>query len=217
MMSEIDMGAVLGKKMQKSNNAYYSRFKFYKYKADIFFLFMYFRDHFLYGFDFSRAIKGAGAWLEAAYVDNYIKNNSNSTVQDSYFRLTSGFEYYFSNNSYIIVEYHLNTAGESKPGKYEALQNKESYQEGNVYLMGTNYINLIYNYQITGLINNSNMMIYNLSDNSLCFNPSVEYNISQNIYLNGGIFIYLDPYESKDKKEFEYYDNFIYTSFRIYF
>ncbi len=218
MMSEVDVGAVFGKDFKNKNNAYFSRFKFYINKTDFYFLGMFFKNNMLYGFNMTRPLGGAGTWLELSYVENDVfDNNKFHNYEDGYFRLSAGFDYYFSSNNYFIVEYHLNSTGENNPEEYENLAKKNSYREGNVYLLGKNYICFVHSYQFSGLLQNTNSVIYNLNDGSISINPSLEYNIAENIYLAGGMYIYSDIINQKKATEFESYDDLLYTSFRVYF
>jgi hypothetical protein len=104
---------------------------------------------------------------------------------------------------------------------------KIPYTEGAVYLTGKHYLAPGINYQITPLIIFTTVGFFNLNDPSLFATPLIEYNISEDIYVAGGIYFGIgetplfmedgNELELTYQSEFGSYPNLYYTSFRIYF
>ncbi len=224
-LSEIDTGYVLGDKLGFSKSGFFLRTKFYIFETDLSLILIGFQNNLLIGADLSRAIGGAGVWFEGAFVKtNFYNKEKENNPSDEYTRISIGADYNFK-GVYIFAEYHYNGAGSNTPSDYLSLFTKKAYTVGTVYLMGKHYINIGTNYQITGLITNTNMILYNLSDSSIILSPQIEYNISENIYLSFGAFISIgkspsyNPYIRAPflKSEFGTYPDMFFTSFRIYF
>jgi len=230
MMDEFDLGYVVGENFKFSKSAFFLRGKFYIFRTDLSFLFMGFREHLMLGVDMTRAIGGAGSWIEAAYVVPYFFEKKKDYNEDNYFRISAGMDYNFSGNLYGFFEYHFNSAGENKPGGYMNEFQKSPFVDGTVYLMGKHYFNVGLNYQITPLIPFTGLIIFNISDNSVTLSPNLEYNIAENIYLTSGAYIgigkkpelCLHPFSEMTSSiilnsEFGAYPDIIFTSFKIYF
>jgi len=215
MMSEIDIGGVFGRDFNIDNSGYFSRFKFYIKKTDIFLILINFKNNFLYGFDITRAIGDYGFWYEMAVVENN-KFTDIKPNESSYYRISTGLDYNISSKLYAIIEYHYNSCGVNDSQDYYKLLNKESYNEGSVYLLGENYFNLIMSYQLSPLISWQTTILWNINDGSTGILPSLEYNIAENIYISGGGNFYLDLYKS-GVKEFDYYEDLFYTGIKMYF
>jgi opacity protein-like surface antigen len=229
MMDELDLGYVLGKNFKFQNSAFYVRGKTYFMKTDAALLLMGFRENLLIGLDFTRAIGGAGAWIEAAYVDpDFFNKDKNTQTLDekSYFRASVGMDYTFTGKLYGFFEYHFNSAGKKKPGDYTDVFSSTAFTEGAAYLMGQHYLNLGMTYQVSALIPFTGLVFINLNDGSVTLSPMLEYNIAENIYLGGGAYIGIGKrpgivdLSSRTicfHSEFGAYPAMIYTSFRVYF
>jgi hypothetical protein len=229
-MEELDMGIVAGDKFKAGNNAFYLRGKIHAFDTDISAMTMAFRNHILLGLDLAGSIGGSGAWLEAAYVIPDALRKNGTAGENNYIRVSTGVDYNFSSKTYGFVEYHFNSAGKSEPDEYLSLVGNTPYRDGAVYLMGRHYVSVGSTYQISPLLPFTGLLIANLSDLSLVFAPSVDYNISQNIYLGGGAYIGIGkrpeiipgsagPGAQPDllHSEFGTYPDMIYASFRVYF
>jgi len=226
-MGEFDAGYLFGNDFKLEESAFYLRSKFYAARTDFSFLVLGFRENLLVGFDLTRAIGGAGFWLETAYVirDALVKGSSSN--DSNYLRSTIGFDYSFGGLTYGSIEYHYNQAGENKPEDYFASLTSSAYTEGSVYLMGQHYLIPAISYQITPLVTFTGQFWWNLSDYSFLITPYIEYNIAENIYLAGGGYIGIgkSPLFTTDqiinypifKSEFGSYTNSLFTSFRVYF
>ena len=234
MMDELDMGYIFGKDLKFSGSAFYLRGKIYLLKTDISALLMGFRENLLAGLDITRAVGGAGAWVEAAYVvpDFFKKDKDLYAVDEeyrkNYFRASAGMDYNFSGKLYGFFEYHFNSAGGKKSIDYTEVFNKVAFTEGAVYLMGQHYLNLGVTYQVTPLIPFTGIVIVNANDGSITLSPSLEYNIAENIYISGGAYLGIGKKPDlmpgidtvavfRFHSEFGAYPAMFYTSFRIYF
>jgi len=227
-MGEIDAGYVFGEDFDFAESAVFLRGKFYVARTDLSLLLVQFRRHLLMGVNMARSVEGAGVWLEAAYVlTSPFEREFLGTTGYDYFRGTAGLDYSFTGKLYGFVEYHYNQAGVASNRDYyfNVLQHP-AYEDGAVYLMGQQYIIPGISYQITPLITLNSQILYNVEDRSLFLGPTIEYNISQNIYLGGGLFAGFGPGPERVpgqqpfpliKSEFGTYPDLFYTNFRVYF
>ena len=227
MMSELDIGALPGEKWSEETAAAFARGKFYVKQTDFALTGILFRQDLLLGFDMTRAIGGAGTWLEFALVQPAIMEDS--FEEDLYSRLSLGAEYVFGGETYVFGEYHYNGAGESEPKNYFSLFTNRAYTQGGVYLMGEHYLITGGGYQITPLISSSGQIIFNAIDYSALIAPNIEYNYAENVYISLGAIIGTGPAMSQLiidplgnfsldlKSEFGNYPDMAYASFRIYF
>jgi hypothetical protein len=222
-LSEIDTGYVFGRDFKFENSAFYGRTKFNLHKTDISLLLMGFRENLLAGFDLTRAIRGAGFWLETAYVFVNAFNDEAADTGD-YFRASAGLDYSFTHKTYGFIEYHFNGAGSSSPDQYVKGFAKPAYREGSVYLMGRHYIIPGVSYQISPLITLTGESLINTTDPSVYLTPQAEYNVANNVYLGVGAFIRIGkgPAAINDgssllRSEFGSYPNYYFGSIRYYF
>ncbi len=227
-MSELDLGYVAGEDFALNRSALYLRGKTYLAQTDVSLLLMYFREHLMAGVDLARAIGGAGAWLETAYVlaEPFERSFLGSTGND-YFRGTAGVDYSLSDRMYGFVEVHYSTAGvERYQDYYFNIIQHPAYSDGSTYLLGQKYVMPGFSFQITPLITLNTQVVYNVDDRSTFLGPTLEYNIAQNIYLGGGAFLGIGPGPERVHtvedyillhSEFGTYPNVFYTNFRIYF
>ena len=223
-LSEIDTGYVFGKDFKFENSAFYERTKFNVHKTDISLLLMGFRENLLVGFDLTRAIRGAGFWLETAYVFENAFNYDDAGGMGSYFRASAGLDYSLTHKTYGFIEYHFNGAGSSTPGEYLKSFAKPAYTEGSVYLMGRHYIIPGISYQISPLITITGQSLINATDPSVYLTPQAEYNIANNVYLGIGAFIAIGekPAATNEgsyllRSEFGGYPDYYFGSIRYYF
>ena len=188
-------------------------------------LMMIFRNNFLIGFDFARAVGGAGFWLESAYVFPNILTDENQ-LSSKYLRTSVGLDYSFSGTTYGFTEYHFSQAGMGNPEDYFANLIQPAYTDGAVYLMGRHYLALGMVYQIISLINLSVQPLLNLIDRSTSLSAQIEYNVAQDIYLSLGLWIGIGQQSDivgdnstaqKLDSEFGGYPDICFSSLRIYF
>ena len=228
MMDEIDVGYVAGHDLQADESAFFFRGKIYKLKTDISVLAVGFRQHLLVGIDLARAVGGAGAWLEAAWMIPDAFRDSRRPGEKKSVRLSLGLDTILADGLYGFAEYHFNSAGSQRPEQYMELFDSVPYRDGSVYLMGRHYVNVGATYQLHPLVPVTGLVIVNLSDGSWIFSPSAEYNIAENIYLAAGAYVgsgkrpehVLGPLTTQPlllHSEFGTYPDMVFTSFRIYF
>lgn len=231
-MGELDIGYVANDEMKLETSAVFVRGKTELFNSDVSISLIKFYKNLLLGADISGAIGGAGFWIEAAYVFSSLFGDSlihhqNSTLKN-YFRLSAGLEYSFSDKIYAFAEYHFNSLGENDPDNYLSITHSQEFQEGSMYLSGKHYINLGLTYTLTPLTPVNGLIIYNVKDHSMIFSPTIELNISQNIYIAlGGYFAIgkkarvlpslLPPSPVLPTSEFGFSPSIIYSSFRVYF
>ena len=224
-LSEIDAGYILGEGGEFKNSAFYGRVKFNANKTDATFMFMGFRENLLAGLDLAGAIRGAGYWLETAYVFVDALKPRDKEVNGNYFRASSGVDYSFSGKTYGFIEYHFNGAGASRPEDYLQNYSRSAYTEGAVYLLGRHYLIPGISYQISPLVAFNGQSLVNITDPSIFMTPQIEYNLAPNAYLGAGAFIGVGGRPSAIAEadglelhsEFGGYPNIYFGFFRYYF
>jgi hypothetical protein len=226
-LSELDFGYVAGKDFRFDRSAFFLKGRVHVLKTDVSLIGIGFQDDFLAGLDLARSIGGSGVWLEAARV----WPDALSDVQPkppAYTRLTAGIDRSLTSKLYAFLEYHFNSPGSSRPADYVALFSTPAYTRGTDYLLGKHYLNLGLTYQAGALIPVTGLVIWNLSDGSFALAPQADYNIAENIYLGGGLYLGLGrrpltPLFGASgvapalRSEFGSYPDFGYVSFRVYF
>jgi len=226
-MGEIDAGWVFGEDADPDNSAAFLRTKYYISKTDISALLLSFRQNALIGFDLARSLGGAGFWAEGAWVmiDAFSERDRDF---DNYLRFSTGMDYSFSDRLYGFFEYHYNGAGAEDPANYLTNMEHPAYTEGAVYLMGQHYLAPGMTYQITPLIMFYAQALCNLTDPSVYLTPTAEYNLAENVYLSGGMYIgfgktprfefrSLDDYTITMRSEFRGYPNTLFVNLKVYF
>ncbi|MBN1213565.1 MAG: hypothetical protein JXA92_13420 [candidate division Zixibacteria bacterium] len=228
-MGELDAGYIAGSNLYFDRSSAYVRTKFYAARTDVTLIMAGFRENLLAGFDIARALGGAGFWTEAAYVWADALSDDRKSDACDYFRGTVGLDYSFGDKTYGFLEYHFNGAGAADTEEYLDNITTPAYTEGAVYLMGRHYLIPGLNYQLTPLFTLSGQLLVNLTEPSGYLTPQFEYNVSPNIYINGGAFIGLGKYPvftvdiddrtvlADLRSEFGSYTNTYFTSLRVYF
>ena len=220
-LNECEAGYVFGNDFLFENSAFFLRTKFYAFETDVSFIVTGFRGNLLAGIDMARSLGGAGIWCEAAHVftDILDKDIHHSSGND-YFRLSVGADYNFCERFYGYGEYHFNSAGPNNTDSYLDNISTHAFTEGSVYLLGMHYGAIGGRYEVSPLLPATFMILYNFSDNSLCFLPELEYNMSEDVYISLGAIVGLgkkaeNPFSPKS--EFGVYPDAGYLSFRLYF
>jgi hypothetical protein len=225
-MHEADLGYVFGKDFRFEASAAFSRVKLHLLQTDITLLAMLFKENLMAGLDLARAIGEAGAWLEAAYVmpDIPAAWKAGNPWAEDYLQVSAGADYNFSAGLYGYLEYHFNSAGGAEASDYLALEDDPAYTEGASYLLGRHYLALGATYQLTPLLPASGLVLVNLNDPSLLLTLSLEYNIKENVYVEGGCTLGFggDPLLSggipvEYRSEFGLYPNTVYAAVKLYF
>ncbi len=241
-MAELDLGYAAGDEFRYDESLFYTRAKGYAGGLDFSLLAMDFRENLLCGIDLTRSIGGAGAWLEAAYVlpgtfdfdgsggaeipEEYRSSGPDPDLQ--YFTSSIGTDYNFGPKLYGYLEYHFNSAGKDKADDYLEIEvepwKHPAHNEGSVYLLGRHYTGLGFVYQITPLLPLSGLVLFNMNDLSANISLSLEYNFTENVYIEGGTYLGLGkepqtvggiPVEYKS--EFGAYPDLFYTAVKVYF
>lgn len=217
-LSLLDVGYVLGHKMDFSESAVFTRLKTNIWATDISVMLMDFQENLMTGIDFSRSIGNASGWLESAYVIPKYFNQDKRANLKNYLRTTVGFDYKLTESVYSYIEYHYNGAGASDPKRYAFLQNQIAYTEGGVYLQGAQYIAPGMTYELSSLWKLTGQFLLNLNDHSIFNNLAIEYNVAQDAFIDLGAYV---PAGKKSQlsqlSEFGSYPTSIYTSLRFYF
>ncbi len=231
--NEIDLGVVFGKDGKMDNNAVFMRTRIYLFNTDFSLMIMDFKNNIMLGFDMTRSISQAGFWLEAAHV--FAGQLDSPNKDEDYFRLVSGFDFSFPDNTYLFVEYHYNTPGTDAKNKYIShtmgtinpftgkAPLKTAYAHGGTYLMGRHYLIPGITYEFTPLVTGTLHSLINLTDLSSYMGARVEYGLRQDLFLEAGGFLAMG--ESADMEEtgpiphseFGLYSNMIYAGLRFYF
>ncbi len=186
-----------------------------------------FRENLLAGFDLATSWRGAGLWLESAYVwAGALKKESDTGEGDDYLRASLGCDYSFGDKTYGFIEYSYNQAGSGNSSDYASLLGETAYTDGAVYLLGEHYLIPGLSYQITPLLIYNGQLLANLNDPSTYFYSLLEYNFTDNVYLSAGAFIGIGKKPelvfqptplAKMNSEFGTYPDIYFTSFNIYF
>lgn len=229
-LDELDLGAVAGDRFKARTSAFYVRGRVNVLRTDLSALALAFRDHLLVGLDLARSIGGAGAWLEAAYVVPEAFRKAGTAGERNYVRASAGLDYNFGPKTYGFAEYHFDSAGRGQAEDYLSLAGTVPYRDGAVYLLGRHYLSAGATWQAGPLLPVTGLLIANLTDASLIFAPSAEYNVSENIYLAGGAYVGVGrrpeivgsvPAPGVPPNllhsEFGSYPDMLFISFRVYF
>jgi hypothetical protein len=223
-MNEFDVGYIFGEDFRFDRSAAFSRVKLYLFQTDISILAMLFREDLMAGLDLARAIGNAGAWLETAYVipDLLSPGTAGEVWAQDYLRLSAGVDYNFSGGLYTYLEAHYNSPGAIDPAGYAQLADEPAYTDGGVYLLGRYYLGLGATYPVSTLLPASALVLVNLTDPSAVVSLSLEYNIKENVYWEGGCTLGLGenpaPAPSGEyRSEFGAYPNTVYTAVKLYF
>lgn len=232
-LSEIDLGVVLGKEGKMDNNAFFLRTRLYFFNTDFSLMVMDFKNNLMLGFDMTRSISQAGFWLEAAHV--FAGQFDHPIKDENYFRLVSGFDFSFPDNTYLFVEYHYNSPGTEAEGEYVTHTRrtintftgkaplKTAYAHGGTYLMGRHYLIPGITYEFTPLFTGTLHNLINLTDLSSYMGARVEYSLRQDCFLEAGGFLALGDRADMERvsltphSEFGLYANMIYVGLRFYF
>lgn len=226
LMGELDGGWAFGKDFDAKNSAWFLRGKYFLARTDFFGIVSGFRGNLLLGIDLTRPLGGAGSWLEAAYV---IEGADSEGHRSKYWRVSLGADYSLPDGTYLFAEYHYNEPGRSDPEAYPGLTRTVPYTEGAVYLLGNHYFIPGVQHQITPLLSVTLESLINVdySHPSAYLTCLLEYNLTQNSYLSGGIYksagkgpealLLNGTFAPQPQSEFGSYPDLVYFSYRLYF
>ncbi len=226
-LGEIDAGYVFGDRLRFDRSAFFLRGRTHVAKTDLSAVVVGFQEDLLLGIDAARSIGGSGVWLEAAWVRPDALNSLRPKPA-AYARLSAGIDRSLGSRLYGFLEYHYSSAGAVRPSGYVERLSTPAYTRGTVYLLDRHYLSLGATWQATPLIPITGLVIWNAGDGSAAVAPSAEYNISQNIYVGGGVYLGIGERPGTPlmgpgsfppvlNSEFGSYPDFAYLSFRVYF
>ena len=186
-MGEIDSGLVFGKDFETKNSAAFLRLRYPVKATDFTLSTVAFKDNFLIGLDATRAVKGAGVWLEAAWTWAGLLDDRIS--DEDYSRASMGIDYNINwkDGLYVYLEYHYNGASADDPDQYLRRMTETAYRDGGVYLLGRHYLAGGIAFQISPLWTARLSGLVNFGDRSGYYMGSLEYNFSENAYLSLGV------------------------------
>ncbi len=223
-LSELDAGYVFGHDFDFPDSAFFLRSRFYALRTDFSVLTVGFQENLLVGFDVARSLGGAGIWVEAAQVYAGALAENRRLPNQDYFRLSAGSDYTLRDGTYLFAEYHYSQAGGRSPSKYLERLGTTAYRQGAVYLLGRHYLSGGLSRDLTPLLKLNAEALVNLTDGSLYAVPTLEYSLSQNVYLSGGVYLGIGagPKTVPDRpapieSEFGSYPDLYYLSVRYYF
>ncbi len=130
----------------------------------------------IYGLDL-RGENFIGWWIEAGY---FVSPHSNDV------KVVLGFDYTFAikNGLYWLNEFFFDSSGEKDSSNYDYNQ----ILSGNRFTLGQKYLLSMLRYSFSNFLSPSLSYISNFSDGSYIINPSIHYEISQNILLTSGFY-----------------------------
>ncbi len=137
----------------------------------------------IYGIDL-RGEHFIGWWLECGFFDSEYENN---------FKVVFGFDYTFPVGSgiYWLSEYYYDQSGQ----KDTSLYNYDLLLGGDRFTLGKNYFLSMLRYGFSDFLSASVSYIGNWDDGSFFINPSVSYEVFQNVSVTTGMYF---PMGTKD-------------------
>lgn len=179
-LSELDMGVILGLDGKKENSALFVRALTNISGADVSGTLMRYSQQNLIGAGIQSSLGDFGFWLEVAHVWG----------DAEYSRLSTGLDYAFTESIFGIIEYHFSAAGATSPEGYLSLANEIAFQKGGVFLLGQNYLISAISWVASALLSVSVQSLINLDDSSAFLSLSGEFSVSENLYLNFGVYLF---------------------------
>ena len=171
-----------------------------------------FFEDYVYGASLAGDIKGVGIRLEGAA--HFAKDRSD------FGRITVGSDYQFTPKFYGLIEYHFNGFGTRDSENYSTIIIDPRFLRGENYNLGKDYIGVIAEYQILGILTGSLTVTLNCDDPSSVISPALIYSISDNIELDGGALFGIGKKPDAAatmQSEYGAYPNTYYLEFKWYF
>jgi hypothetical protein len=130
----------------------------------------------IYGLDL-RGENFFGWWIEAGYFVSPIQKDK---------KIVLGFDYTFplKNGLYWLNELYYDSSGEKESSKYDF----DRLFSGDRFTLGQKYFFSMLRYGFTDFTTASISYIGNLGDGSYYINPTLQYEISQNIFISSGFY-----------------------------
>ncbi len=214
--TELDLSYVFGKHFDFEKSSIYLAFKSKLFETDMEFIIAKFYKNYLFGLDISRDIEGILFYLEGAFI---LTEPRSKTEVDNFIKLSLGLNYKFSNDLFIVFEYHFNQKGSMDNNKYLSVALDSHYKESGGYLLSKHYLMLMISYPINIIFNSSFKTIVNLNDPSFVLNPHLDYNLQENLYIDLDLFFTLGKSikNNKVRSEFSLYPSIYSLNLRYYF
>ena len=214
MLSELDMGLILGPDADPDQSAAYVQLLVNVAGHDLSMTTAQFSDHKLLGVGTQTAVGQLGVWFEFAVVSGV----------DSYHRLSTGFDYAFNENWFLMVEAHYNSSGAESPDQYPLVRGSAPFQRGEVHLSGRRYLIPVLSWQMSPLATMSAQSIINLSDQSVFTTLTASRNVTQNTHMDIGLqwftgdrSTFTPPFDFRTGSEFGDRPTVLFGSVRWYF
>jgi hypothetical protein len=179
-LSELDMGVILGLDGKSDNSALFLQALTNLSGRDVSATIMRFSQQNLIGAGVQSSLGDFGFWLEAAYVWG----------DEQYTRVSTGLDYAVSESIFAMIEYHFSEAGAASPDEYLSLADEIAFQKGGVFLLGQNYLIPVVSWVASPLLSVSTQALINLDDSSAFVSLSGEYSVSDNLYVNAGVYLF---------------------------
>ena len=180
-----------------------------------------FVNRYVLGFDFAGQVWDIALFGEIAYImedhttiypvadtDTFFGFRLDETNND-YFRGSIGAEYVFENSFSVLIEYYYNGKGARDPQNY----NLTNLITGEELSLGRHYLFSSFGYDIMPLLRGDVAVYFSLTDFSVLISPSLEYSITENLYLNAGAQLGVGD----DGDEYEMRSDLYYIQLRYYF
>lgn len=177
-LSEVDTGIILGDGANADTSAAFVQIRTNVNGKDLHLALTRFAGQSLVGGGIQTSFGGFGFWAEVASV----------TGDEDYVRFSTGFDYALTENLYAMAEYHYNGAGTSDPARYPGLAATAPYRVGGVFLLGKHYLIPAVTWQASPLVSVSLQSLLNLSDHSSFTSLAATWNITENAYVDLGIY-----------------------------
>ncbi|MFW7379637.1 MAG: hypothetical protein ACOH5I_12565 [Oligoflexus sp.] len=205
-MSELDFGLILDGDDADIDPKFFIRSKFFWREADWSLTGLVHERASMLGFGYASQIAGSGVWSEFSHVD--VKEKAGG---GSYNRASIGAEHYFTNEVYLLGEWHYNGAGKKN---FRLLPSTTyAYQEGGVYLLGRNYVSFALSYSLTPLTQIQGQMTRNLEQSSQFVSGHFQYQLAEDWQVKLGIF----SGHGRQDSEFGLYPQMAYLELEVYF
>jgi len=225
-MGEVDLGYVFGHHADWKKSAAFARVRFPIGSYDISVIAMEYKTHLMTGLNVSGSIGGAGVWFEGSYTfAGLLEDGKNMDFDQSFVRLSTGFDYYFPHDIYFFLEYHYSQAGTLKSEEYyaNAKLQEAAYSDSGVYLMGEHYLAPGLSWQIHPLVTFAFSVLFNCSDPSAMISASLDWSVVEDVAISAGANISvgkkidISGLFPKINSEFGQYPNIYYVDLKMYF
>ncbi len=225
-MGEIDLGYVFGHYADWKKSAAFARVRFPIGNYDISVIAMEYKTHLMAGLNVSGSIGGAGVWFEGAYTfAGLLEDGSDMDFDQSFVRLSAGFDYYFPHDIYFFFEYHYSQAGtlESEAYLTNYKLQKAAYEDSGVYLMGEHYLAPGMTWQLHPLVSFAFTVLFNCSDPSGMLSLALDWSVVEDVSISAGANISIGEKIDvsglfpKVNSEFGFYPDIYYLNLKMYF